>query len=85
MAFFTLQSKVRTLLESNDDVANVVRTHAGTLYPLAWGPTASVVKVVVVACSSKFVVTSAYSSNIDADLLASSVTRSAAAPRHLFD
>ena len=38
------------------------------------------------ACSSKFVVTIASSSNsIGVDLLASSVARSAAAPRHLFN
>ena len=81
-----------SLLDSIDDVANIVWSHAATLNPLAWDPTASVVLVVVlvvvvvVACSSKFVVPSASSSstNIDADLLASSVARFAA-PRRLFD
>jgi len=55
MAFFTLQppESRRAFFERITVAANVVQTHAATLYPFAWDPTASV--VVVVVASSKFV------------------------------
>ena len=88
MALFTPQDKLRALLDSIDNAANVVRSHGATLNPFAWDPIASVVLVVVVvACSSYLIVISATSSNnIDVDPLASADADSAPlTPRRPFD
>jgi len=47
MAFFTLQppESRRAFFERITVAANVVQTHAATLYPFAWDPTASAVVV----------------------------------------
>ena len=73
MAFFTLQPKLRTLLDSIDDAASVVQIYAATLYPLACDPTATVVFVVVdvASNSSKILDSSACCSfKVDTDSLA---------------
>ena len=59
MALFTLQGKLRALLDSIHDAANVVQIHWMKLYPLPRDPTATVVFIVVVYNSSKFEDTSA--------------------------